>query len=53
MAPEILNQQDYDNTVDWWSLGCLIYEMLTGHPPFSGAKREKVYEYILNVKKYL
>jgi serine/threonine protein kinase len=30
MAPEILMGLEYDNTVDWWSLGILIYDMMTG-----------------------
>jgi serine/threonine protein kinase len=36
-APEILqNSRDYDFTVDVWSLGCVIYEMLFGEPLFRG-----------------
>ena len=35
MAPEIVMNQGYDKTVDWWSLGCFIYEMLTGEVPFA------------------
>ena len=34
LAPEILSDDGYDNSVDWWSLGCVMYEMLTGGPPF-------------------
>ena len=34
LAPEILTDQGYDNSVDWWSLGCVMYEMLTGTAPF-------------------
>lgn len=30
MAPEILMGLEYDITVDWWSLGILIYDMMTG-----------------------
>ena len=35
IAPEIIKKQGYNNSVDWWSLGCLIYEMLTGKPLFN------------------
>ena len=34
LAPEILSDEGYDNSVDWWSLGCVMYEMLVGRAPF-------------------
>ena len=34
IAPEILMGLPYDKSVDWWSLGIIIYEMLTSYPPF-------------------
>ena len=36
MAPELLRKRDYDYTVDLWSLGVLLYEMLHGCSPFKG-----------------
>ena len=36
MAPELLRNRDYDYTVDLWSLGVLLYEMLHGYSPFKG-----------------
>ncbi|CCH62838.1 hypothetical protein TBLA_0I01800 [Henningerozyma blattae CBS 6284] len=35
-APEILMGQPYTQNCDWYSLGCLIYDMLVGKPPFTG-----------------
>lgn len=36
MAPEVFNEEGYDNKIDIWSLGCVLYEILTFNPLFSG-----------------
>ncbi|XP_007951709.1 G protein-coupled receptor kinase 4 [Orycteropus afer afer] len=41
MAPEVINNENYTFSPDWWGLGCLIYEMIQGHSPFRKFK-EKV-----------
>lgn len=36
-APEVLLNQRFDHRVDLWSMGCLIFELFTGQPPFDGS----------------
>uniref|UniRef100_A0A8C7ZBY2 G protein-coupled receptor kinase n=1 Tax=Oryzias sinensis TaxID=183150 RepID=A0A8C7ZBY2_9TELE len=38
MAPEVISGDKYGLCVDWWGLGCLIYEMTAAKPPFKGRK---------------
>ncbi|CDW90682.1 rps6 protein kinase [Stylonychia lemnae] len=48
MAPEVILKKPYTKSVDWWSLGALMYEMLHGLPPFYTNKREKTFGLIVN-----
>ena len=34
IAPEVFGQAGYNETVDWWSVGAILFEMLVGYPPF-------------------
>mmetsp|Transcript_25244 Transcript_25244/g.22249 ORF Transcript_25244/g.22249 Transcript_25244/m.22249 type:complete len:282 (+) Transcript_25244:387-1232(+) len=42
IAPEVFQGRGYDMRVDWWSLGCVMYELLIGRPPFNGKDREEI-----------
>lgn len=48
IAPEILQELNYDASVDWWALGILMYEMMAGQPPFEADNEDDLFESILN-----
>ncbi|KAJ2961359.1 hypothetical protein NQZ79_g3371 [Umbelopsis isabellina] len=47
LAPEIIRGNHHCTTVDWWTLGILIFEMLYGTTPFKGANRNATFRNIL------
>ncbi|KAK6456055.1 ribosomal protein S6 kinase [Scheffersomyces xylosifermentans] len=53
MAPEVIKGEPYDYSVDWWSLGCVAFDLLTGSPPFTGNNNKKIMDKILSSKKTL
>lgn len=46
LAPEIIEGKGHGQAVDWWSLGAILYEMLTGMPPFYAKDRERLFKNI-------
>jgi serine/threonine protein kinase len=48
MAPEVLLMQGHDVQADWWSLGILIYEMITGLPPFYSKDTKAAYHRLMS-----
>ena len=47
LAPETIDGSGQDGMVDWWAVGCILFEFLYGYPPFHDESPEKVFENIL------
>lgn len=50
LAPETIKGEKQDETSDWWSVGCILFEFLYGIPPFHAGEAEHVFENILERK---
>lgn len=53
MAPEVLKGAEYNHTVDYWSLGCMLFECLSGYPPFSGESVAQTWSNLKNWRTVL
>jgi len=53
IAPEVFSQKGYEKSVDWWSLGVILYECLVGYPPFYADEPIQTCRKIVNYKKSL
>mmetsp|Transcript_19434 Transcript_19434/g.21612 ORF Transcript_19434/g.21612 Transcript_19434/m.21612 type:complete len:331 (+) Transcript_19434:305-1297(+) len=47
LAPEVIRGTGHNHTVDWWTFGVLMYEMLYGTTPFKGKNRDKTFKNIV------
>lgn len=50
MSPEQINEIEYDEKTDIWSLGCVIYELVALSPPFMASGHLALAEKILSGK---
>ena len=48
LAPEVIRQRKYNELADYWSLGCLMYQMMIGRPPFMADTKHQLYDQIIN-----
>lgn len=44
LPPEVLDRTGHGTSVDWWALGMVLYEMLTGLPPWYTRNRQKLFD---------
>ncbi|CZS98138.1 related to cAMP-dependent protein kinase catalytic subunit [Rhynchosporium agropyri] len=47
LAPEVIQSKGHTTAVDWWALGILIFEFLTGYPPFWDQNPMEIYKKIV------
>ncbi|KAL2642355.1 hypothetical protein R1flu_009942 [Riccia fluitans] len=47
VAPEVLNSKPVSTSVDMWALGCVIYQMLEGRPPFKAASEYLTFQKVM------
>ena len=50
MAPECVHNQFSDKRCDFWSLGCILYDLYTGFPPFNGASEYLIFQKSIEAK---
>lgn len=53
LAPEIVMSKGYDKGVDYWALGCLIYELYLARTPFQADYATKIFQNIIAAEKVL
>ncbi len=46
LSPEMISGTGHDHTIDWWTMGVLLYEMLVGIPPFYNKNQSIMYQLI-------
>lgn len=53
IAPEVLNKKGHSFEVDVWSLGCILYTLLVGKPPFETQSLKETYQRIKRNEYYI
>ncbi|CAG9319072.1 unnamed protein product [Blepharisma stoltei] len=52
IAPEVFHKEGYCETVDWWSIGVILFEMVVGYPPFFSEEPADTCQKIVSWQKH-
>jgi len=53
LAPELVLSKGHDRAIDYWALGCLVFELLVGRTPFAHDSQNEIFKRIIHSKKTL
>jgi cGMP-dependent protein kinase len=53
LSPELVLSRGHDKSVDYWALGCLIYELIVGHTPFQDDVQSEIFKKIIHSDRSL
>jgi len=53
LAPEMVKKKGHGKTVDWYLLGVIFYEMLTGLPPYYSNSKDQLFQNILQKEFFI
>ena len=48
ISPEVLTQATYDQSIDLWGIGVIMFECLYGYPPFTDDDSSRVCSHVIN-----
>ncbi|KAH6593048.1 hypothetical protein BASA61_004384 [Batrachochytrium salamandrivorans] len=49
-SPELLNDREASHASDVWALGCIMHQLLVGHPPFKGSNEYQTFQCIIHLQ---
>ncbi|CAM9760040.1 unnamed protein product, partial [Choristocarpus tenellus] len=53
LAPELVLSKGHDKSVDYWALGCFLYELLVGRTPFTDAHQAEIFKKVMRSDRFL